>query len=151
MAGLIIDMRYNNGGANLGLAGFLTDQEIPLGQLEYYSETSGKFEPEGAAQKVLPNQNQYRFDKMVLLVGPACYSACEIEAYGFSQVPGHGRGRAVSDGWSGSRSGARPVLAAGGIYSAGTNRALHAAGWQHLPGGAGRCSLRSMYPWMRRL
>ena len=25
---------------------------------------------------------------MVLLVGPACFSACEIEAYGFSQVPG---------------------------------------------------------------
>jgi hypothetical protein len=25
---------------------------------------------------------------MVLLVGPACSSACEIEAYGFSQVPG---------------------------------------------------------------
>jgi len=31
---------------------------------------------------------QYRFDKMVLLVGQACYSACELESYGFSQVPG---------------------------------------------------------------
>jgi len=88
VAGIIIDMRYNNGGANLGLAGFLTDQEIPLGQLEYYSETTGKFEAEGPRQKVLPNQHQYRFDKMVLLVGPACFSACELEAYGFSQVPG---------------------------------------------------------------
>jgi C-terminal processing protease CtpA/Prc len=88
VAGLIIDMRYNNGGAPLGLAGFLTDQEIPLGQLEYYSETSGKFEAEGPREKVLPKQNQYRFDKTVLLVGQACYSACEIEAYGFSQVPG---------------------------------------------------------------
>jgi C-terminal processing protease CtpA/Prc len=87
-AGLIIDMRYNNGGANLGLAGFLTDQEIPLGQLEYYSEATGNFEPEGPRQKIYPNQDQYRFDKTVLLVGPACFSACEIEAYGFSQVPG---------------------------------------------------------------
>jgi C-terminal processing protease CtpA/Prc len=86
--GIIIDMRYNNGGANLGLAGFLTDQEIPLGQLEYYSEATGGFEPEGPRQKVRPNQEQYTFEKMVLLVGPACYSACEIEAYGFSQVPG---------------------------------------------------------------
>jgi C-terminal processing protease CtpA/Prc len=88
VAGIIIDMRYNNGGANLGLAGFLADREIPLGQLEYYSETTGKFEPEGPRQKVYPNQNQYHFSKTVLLIGPACYSACEIEAYGFSQVPG---------------------------------------------------------------
>ncbi|HNN14564.1 MAG TPA: S41 family peptidase, partial [Anaerolineales bacterium] len=88
VAGIIIDMRYNSGGANLGLAGLLTDQEIPLGQLEYYSEATGKFEPNGLPEKVLPNENQYRFDKMVLLVGQACSSACEIEAYGFSQVPG---------------------------------------------------------------
>ncbi|MDI6770509.1 MAG: S41 family peptidase [Anaerolineales bacterium] len=85
--GIIIDMRYNSGGAPLGLAGFLYDGEIPMGQLEYYSEKTGKFEPEGLRDKVLPNENQYRFDKMVLLVGQACYSACEIESYGFSQVP----------------------------------------------------------------
>jgi len=88
VAGIVIDMRYNNGGAPLGLAGFLTDQEIQMGQLEYFSDKTGKFEPEGLREKVLPNQNQYRFNKMVLLVGPACFSACEIEAYGFSQVPG---------------------------------------------------------------
>lgn len=88
VAGIVIDMRYNSGGAPLGLAGFLTDQEIQLGQLEYYSETTGKFEAEGLPEKVYPNENQYRFEKLVLLVGQACYSACEIEAYGFSQVPG---------------------------------------------------------------
>lgn len=88
VAGIAIDMRYNTGGAPLGLAGFLTDQEFEMGQLEYYSEKTGKFEPDGLPMKVLPNQNQYRFDKMTLLVGQACFSACEIEAYGFSQVPG---------------------------------------------------------------
>jgi C-terminal processing protease CtpA/Prc len=88
VAGIVIDMRYNNGGASLGLAGFLTDQEIQMGQLAYYSDASGKFEPEGLREKVLPNEHQYHFDKMVLLVGQACFSACEIEAYGFSQVPG---------------------------------------------------------------
>jgi C-terminal processing protease CtpA/Prc len=88
VAGIIIDLRYNSGGANLGLAGFLTDQEIPMGQLEYFSETSGQFEPRGLPDKVLPNQNQYRFDHMVLLVGQTCASACELEAYAFSQVPG---------------------------------------------------------------
>ena len=86
--GIIIDLRYNSGGAPLGLAGFLTDQEIPMGQMEYYSEKTGKFEPEGVRDKILPNVEQYSFDKMVLLVGPACYSACDEESYGFSQVPG---------------------------------------------------------------
>jgi C-terminal processing protease CtpA/Prc len=88
VAGIVIDMRYNNGGASLGLAGFLTDQEIQMGQLAYYSDATGQFEPEGLREKILPNANQYHFDKMVLLVGQACFSACEIEAYGFSQVPG---------------------------------------------------------------
>jgi C-terminal processing protease CtpA/Prc len=86
--GIIIDMRQNSGGANLGLAGFLTDQEIPMGQLEYYSDKTGKFEPEGLREKVTPNQEQYRFDKVILLVSQACASACELEAYGISQVPG---------------------------------------------------------------
>jgi hypothetical protein len=81
-------MRQNSGGASLGLAGFLTDQEIPLGQLEYFSEKTGKFEPEGPRDRVLPNQGQYSFPKMALLVGQGCASACELEAYGFSQVPG---------------------------------------------------------------
>jgi C-terminal processing protease CtpA/Prc len=88
VAGLVIDMRQNSGGANLGLAGFLTDKEIPMGLLEYYSSKTGKFEPEGVREKVLPNVNQYRFDKMAVLVDQACASACELEAYGFSQVPG---------------------------------------------------------------
>ena len=86
--GIIIDMRYNSGGANLGLAGFLTKNKIPLGQLEYYSNTTGKFEPDGVRGKVFPNVEQFSFDKMVLLVGQGCFSACELEAYGFSQVPG---------------------------------------------------------------
>lgn len=86
--GIIIDMRQNSGGANLGLAGFLTDTEIPLGQLQYYSEATGTFENDGPQEMVYPNTNQYRFNSMALLVGQACASACEIEAYGFAQVPG---------------------------------------------------------------
>ena len=88
VAGLIIDMRFNGGGAPLGLAGFLYDKEIVMGQLEYYSSETKKFEPEGPPEKVTPNQEQYRFSKMALLVSPACFSACEIDSYGFSQVPG---------------------------------------------------------------
>ena len=87
-SGIVIDMRHNYGGSPLGLAGFLDDQDILLGQLEYYSDKTGKFEPDGPRDKVYPNEEQYRFDNMVLLVDQFCYSACEIEAYGFSQVPG---------------------------------------------------------------
>lgn len=86
--GVIIDMRVNSGGSPLGLAGFLTDEEILLGQLEYYSDKTGQFEPDGPRDKFFPNQNQYRFPQMALLVGQACASACEIEAYGFSQLEG---------------------------------------------------------------
>ncbi|MDQ2998167.1 MAG: S41 family peptidase [Chloroflexota bacterium] len=85
---LIIDERINPGGAPLGLAGFLTDQEIPLGQTQYYSEKTGKFEPEGQPDKVRANEEQYKFDKIALLVDQNCTSACEIESYGFSKVPG---------------------------------------------------------------
>lgn len=85
---IIIDMRQNSGGAPLGLAGYLTDQEILLGQLEYYSDQTGQFEPKGLPDKIWPNEAQFRFDRMILMVDQACASACELEAYGFSQVPG---------------------------------------------------------------
>lgn len=85
---LIIDMRINGGGTNLGLAGFFYDKNIPIGQLEYYSEQTGQFEPEGLLDEVYPNEEQYSFDQIILLVDQYCASACELEAYGFSQVPG---------------------------------------------------------------
>ncbi len=88
LPGIIIDMRRNSGGAPLGLAGFLTDKEIEMGQLEYYSEATGQFEPHGKPERVYPNERQFHFDRMALLVDKSCYSACELEAYAFSQVPG---------------------------------------------------------------
>jgi C-terminal processing protease CtpA/Prc len=86
--GIIIDLRVNGGGSPLGLAGFLTNKNITLGQLEYYSDTAKKFVPEGLPEIFYPNVEQYSFKKMAVLVDQSCYSACELEAYGFSQVPG---------------------------------------------------------------
>ena len=87
LTSLIIDMRLNFGGAPLGVAGYFYDEDITLGQLEYYSDLTGKFEPEGDPDRIIPMQEQYAFDEIVLLVDQFCFSACEIEAYGLSQVP----------------------------------------------------------------
>jgi C-terminal processing protease CtpA/Prc len=84
---VIVDLRQNDGGANLDLAGYLIDRPIPLAQLEYYSQSTRRFEAEGLPEQIEPVENPYHFDKLAVLVGPACFSACEIEAYGFSQVP----------------------------------------------------------------
>jgi len=86
--GVIIDLRQNTGGAPLGLAGYLTDQPIPAGQSEAYSDATGRFEKRGVPREIEPNETQFRFDKVAVLVGLACSSACEFEAYGFSQIPG---------------------------------------------------------------
>ncbi len=88
VAGVIIDLRTNTGGSPLDLAGYLTEEEIPLAQLQYFSETTGRFEPNGPLSKVRPKETRFVFDHLALLVDQSCYSACEIEAYGFSQLPG---------------------------------------------------------------
>lgn len=86
--GVIIDMRQNSGGFPLGLAGFFSDQEILFGQSEYYSEKTGQFEPDGLPDIIFPNERVYTFDKLAVIVGQACASACEFESYGFSKLPG---------------------------------------------------------------
>lgn len=84
--GVIIDMRQNDGGTNIDLAGYLTSKSISLARLEYFNTVTGAFEAEGRAEQVEPSSDPYSFDKVALLVGPACFSACEIEAYGFSKL-----------------------------------------------------------------
>ena len=86
--GIIIDLRYNSGGNPIGLAGFLNKQNIPMPQGYSYSDAMGQFEKDGVPGLILPNVEQYSFNKIAVLVGPGCASACEDEAYSFSKVPG---------------------------------------------------------------
>jgi C-terminal processing protease CtpA/Prc len=94
ISGVIIDLRVvvnltpGSMLPPLGLAGFLSDQVIPLGQFQYFDVMTGQFESEGVLQTILPKPNQYRFVKLALLIGPGCSNACELEAYAFSKIPG---------------------------------------------------------------
>ena len=65
---------------------FLTNKEILLGQSEKFSAKTGTFEPAGPRGKFHPFQEQYHFTSVAILVGPACSSACEEEAYGYSRL-----------------------------------------------------------------
>jgi C-terminal processing protease CtpA/Prc len=85
---IVIDLRSNLGGSPLGLAGYLTNQQITEGQRLYYSAKTGKFEAEEPPDIIFPDQTQFRVPHLAVLVDQFCYSACELEAYGLSQVPG---------------------------------------------------------------
>ncbi len=92
--GLILDLRVvvnltpESPQPPLGLAGFLANEEITLGQLQYFDAATGKFEDEGLPQKILPRENRFHVPALALLVGPGCSGTCEVEAYAFSQLPG---------------------------------------------------------------
>jgi len=88
--GVILDLRRNFGGTPYNLAGYLTDQEISMGILKYYNENTGTFEPRGDDEETIytPMVKTYSFPSLILLVDQFCYSACELESYALSQVPG---------------------------------------------------------------
>jgi C-terminal processing protease CtpA/Prc len=94
ISGLIIDLRVavnltpDSILPPLGLAGFFTDQNIPLGQFQYFNAAAGQFENRGELQTILPKADQYHFAKLVLLIGPGCSNACELEAYALTKLPG---------------------------------------------------------------
>jgi C-terminal processing protease CtpA/Prc/predicted small secreted protein len=71
-----------------GLAGSLTEQDIPLGQFESFNEGTGQFEEKGELQVIHPEAVLHHFSKLILLIGPGCSNACELEAYALSQIPG---------------------------------------------------------------
>jgi C-terminal processing protease CtpA/Prc len=85
--GLIIDVRTNSGGSgslSLDFAGYFFEEEITLFDRLYYSERTGRFEPNGDPSKVIPGPTFYP-GEVAVLVSPYCVSACEGFSYALTQ------------------------------------------------------------------
>lgn len=84
--GLIIDMRQNGGGYGFmadQMAAYFFDEPHTLGNTGYYDEDLDDFEfdPEDAERFYLPAEELRYSGDVVVLVGPACASACEFFSY----------------------------------------------------------------------
>jgi C-terminal processing protease CtpA/Prc len=83
---LIIDMRQNGGGSGFlanQMAAYFFDETLPLGNSSYYDKSLGAFyaDPRTVHYFFLPPIQMRYHGKIVVLVGPDCYSACEFFAY----------------------------------------------------------------------
>ena len=84
--GLIIDMRANGGGngylANQ-MAAYFFDEEYIIGNTSYYDDSIDDFysDPGDESQFFLPREELRYYGDIVVIVGPACASACEFFSY----------------------------------------------------------------------
>ncbi|MDA0699174.1 MAG: S41 family peptidase, partial [Chloroflexi bacterium] len=86
---IIVDLRQNSGGSPMGagLAAYFTKDEVELSRSYYYSERTGKFETYGPPATIEPDATLHYPGRLVVLVGPACASACEDMAWVLRQLP----------------------------------------------------------------
>jgi C-terminal processing protease CtpA/Prc len=86
--GIIVDLRANNGGELINFFEYFLQEPVKLSRWVYpgsRNSTGEMLEYDIWAQ---PFERQYAFEDIAVLVGPHCFSACEVEAYGFSLLPG---------------------------------------------------------------
>jgi C-terminal processing protease CtpA/Prc len=109
--GLIIDLRTNGGGSGFladQMAAYFFDEELVLGNTGRYDDSIGEFyfDPGDENMFFLPREESRYHGDIVLLVGPACASACEFFAYDMTlqdratvvgQYPTAGAGGSVED------------------------------------------------------
>ena len=81
--GVIVDMRYNNGGSGWladQMAAYFFDEEIVVGNTAQYREETGEFYMDpGDEQRMIPPRPELQYPGPVaVLVGAACTSACEF-------------------------------------------------------------------------
>jgi C-terminal processing protease CtpA/Prc len=109
--GIVIDMRQNGGGSGLladQIPGYFFDEPFITGYTGYYSEQEGAFvvDPSTAASTYPAPEAKRYTGNIVILVGPACASACEFFSYVMThneraaivgQYPTAGLGGSVND------------------------------------------------------
>lgn len=84
--GIVIDMRHNSGGFGFTadqMAAYFFDEEFVTGNTEKYDEDAGEFiiKEEDADRFILPDPSLRYDGEIVVMVGPACASACEFFSY----------------------------------------------------------------------
>jgi C-terminal processing protease CtpA/Prc len=136
--GVILDMRVNGGGSGWladQMAAYFFDQELVVGNTAKYSKDTGEFymDPGDETRMIPPRPALQYSGPVVVLVGPACASACEFFSYNMTindraiivgQYPSEGAGGSVEQ-----------FLMPEGIYTQMTiGRAVDANGDIHLEG-----------------
>lgn len=109
--GVILDMRNNGGGSGWladQMAAYFFDKETVVGNVAYYNKGSGSFymDPGDQTSMIPPPANLQYSGPVVVVVGPACASACEFFSYDMTingratvvgQYPTEGAGGSVED------------------------------------------------------
>lgn len=107
--GIILDMRHNSGGSGWladQMAAYFFDEELVTGIGAFYDEVTGEFYTDPASEALmLPPREDLRYSgPVVVMVGPACISACEFFSYAMTledratvvgQYPSDGAGGGV--------------------------------------------------------
>ena len=85
--GIIIDMRYNNGGSpdiSNPMLGYLFDEEVYAGTSAFYFPDRGAFEINPLYETTIepaPNEADRYRGPIAVLISPACFSNCEFFTY----------------------------------------------------------------------
>lgn len=84
--GVILDMRYNSGGSGWisdQMAAYFFAEETISGKGSFYDEVTGEFYMDPASEAVMipPREDLQYKGSVVVMVGPACVSACEFFSY----------------------------------------------------------------------
>jgi len=141
VSGVILDMRINGGGSGWladQMAAYFFDKEIVVGNTARYNQSTGEFymDPGDETSMIPPRSDLQYSGPVVVMVGPACASACEFFSYNMTinnrAVVVAVVGEYSSDGAGGS---VEQFLMPENIYTQMTiGRAVDAQGNIHLEG-----------------
>ncbi len=107
--GVILDLRVNGGGSGWladQMAGYFFNEETLVGNTVYYDDSTGEFymDPGDETFMIPPREDLQYNGSVVVMVGPACASACEFFSYNMTindrativgQYPSDGAGGSV--------------------------------------------------------